>query len=80
MFDIAPLQIMIVLALALLVFGPKRLPEMGRNLGRGLRDFKGGLTDAVDRPDDDPDPAQPAGDRNPDVATATRAPHEAAGR
>jgi sec-independent protein translocase protein TatA len=43
-FDISPVQIVIVLALALLVFGPKRLPELGRNLGRGIRDFKGGLT------------------------------------
>lgn len=44
MFDISPIQIIIVLAIALLVFGPKRLPEMGRNLGRGIRDFRGGLT------------------------------------
>ncbi len=44
MFDIAPIQIVIVLAIALLVFGPKRLPEMGRSIGRGIRDFKDGLT------------------------------------
>lgn len=44
MFDISPIQIIIVLAIALLVFGPKRLPDMGRSLGKGIRDFKGGLT------------------------------------
>ena len=44
MFDISPIQIMIVLAIALLIFGPKRLPEMGRGLGKGLRDFKDGIS------------------------------------
>ena len=44
MFDISPVQIMIVLAIALLIFGPKRLPGLGRNLGSGVRDFKSGIT------------------------------------
>jgi sec-independent protein translocase protein TatA len=43
-FDISPVQIMIVLAIALLIFGPKRLPGMGRDLGRGIRDFTAGIT------------------------------------
>jgi len=42
-FDISPIQIIIVLAIALLIFGPKRLPDLGRNLGKGIRDFKEGI-------------------------------------
>ena len=39
MFDISPIQIIIVLVIALLVFGPKRRPAMGGAIGRGLREF-----------------------------------------
>lgn len=45
MFGLSPIQILIVLGIALLVFGAKRLPEMGRSLGAGLREFKDGITD-----------------------------------
>jgi sec-independent protein translocase protein TatA len=38
--SIGPLEIGIVLAIALLVFGPKKLPELGRGLGGGMREFK----------------------------------------
>ena len=44
MFDFSPIQIIIVLGIALLVFGPKRLPDLGRSLGNGIRDFRGALT------------------------------------
>lgn len=44
MFDFSPIQIIIVLVIALVVFGPKRLPEMGRNLGRSLREFKSSVS------------------------------------
>lgn len=42
--NIGPLEIGIVLVIALLVFGPKRLPELGNGLGRGLREFKETVT------------------------------------
>ena len=37
-------EILVVLAIALVIFGPKRLPEMGRSLGRGMREFKDSIT------------------------------------
>jgi sec-independent protein translocase protein TatA len=45
-------EILIVLVIALIVFGPKRLPEMGRSLGRGIREFKNSVTgqDEEDEP------------------------------
>jgi sec-independent protein translocase protein TatA len=40
----SPVQIIIVLVIVLLVFGAKRLPEMGRSLGRSMREFKGAVS------------------------------------
>lgn len=42
--NIGPLEIIVVLIIALIVFGPKRLPELGRSLGRGIREFRGSVT------------------------------------
>ncbi len=39
-----PTHLLFVLVIALLVLGPKRLPEVGRSLGRGIRDFKNALS------------------------------------
>jgi sec-independent protein translocase protein TatA len=43
-FGIGVWEILILLLVALLVFGPKRLPEMGRSLGRGMREFKDSIS------------------------------------
>lgn len=49
--NIGPLEIGIVLVIALLVFGPKKLPELGRSVGSGMREFKDGITNHHDRLD-----------------------------
>jgi sec-independent protein translocase protein TatA len=56
--NIGPLEIIVVLIIALIVFGPKRLPELGNSLGKGIREFKDSVTgdnkdddDAVEDPD-----------------------------
>ena len=51
--NIGPMELIIVLVIALIVLGPKRLPDAGRSLGRGLREFKDSLSG--DRRDDDED-------------------------
>jgi sec-independent protein translocase protein TatA len=46
--SIGPMELIIVLAIALLVVGPKKLPELGRSLGGGMREFKDSITGKVD--------------------------------
>jgi sec-independent protein translocase protein TatA len=46
--SIGPMELIIVLAIALLVVGPKKLPELGRSLGGGMREFKDSITGKAD--------------------------------
>ena len=51
--NIGPLEIAIVLAIALIIFGPAKLPELGKSAGKGFREFK----DSISGKDDEkPDP------------------------
>lgn len=53
--NVGPMELIILAAIALLVLGPKRLPDAGRSLGRGMREFKSAITGGDD--DRTPEPA-----------------------
>ena len=54
-FNIGPMELIIVLAIALIVLGPKKLPEVGKSLGRGMREFKDSISgDRHDERDERP--------------------------
>jgi sec-independent protein translocase protein TatA len=70
-FGIGIWEVLILLLVVLLVFGPKRLPEMGRSLGRGMREFK----DSISGKDfEDDEPAQKTTFRASSRASATPSP------
>jgi sec-independent protein translocase protein TatA len=67
---ISPWELLILLVVVLLVFGPKRLPEMGKSLGKGLREFKDSVSGRDD--DRDRDPAElPVGTQDTTAPPAT---------
>lgn len=66
MANVGPMEILVVLLIALIVFGPKRIPELGQSLGKGIREFKASL----EGHDDDPEMPEP--DANQVPASAPR--------
>jgi sec-independent protein translocase protein TatA len=82
--SIGPLELAIVLLIVLIVFGPKRLPGLGRQLGSGMREFKDSLTgkDKDDEGDDEePVVRQQSLDRSaaePEVVTGEARPQDQA--
>ncbi|HWC49313.1 MAG TPA: twin-arginine translocase TatA/TatE family subunit [Solirubrobacterales bacterium] len=42
--NVGPIEIFLVLLVALIVFGPKKLPELGKSLGRGINEFRGTIS------------------------------------
>ena len=57
---LTPTHLLLVLAVALLVFGPKRLPQMGRSLGQSIRELKEGLSTVADETKSALEPSDPA--------------------
>jgi sec-independent protein translocase protein TatA len=52
--NIGPMELIIVLVIVLVIFGPKRLPGLGKQLGTGMREFKDSIS-GKDHDDDDED-------------------------
>jgi sec-independent protein translocase protein TatA len=42
-FRVGPMELLVILGVALLVFGPKKIPELGKGLGDGIRNFKNAI-------------------------------------
>jgi sec-independent protein translocase protein TatA len=55
--NVGPMELIVILAIALIVLGPKKLPEVGKSLGKGMREFKESLAGDNERRDDDERPA-----------------------
>jgi sec-independent protein translocase protein TatA len=67
-FGIAWWEILLLLVVALLLFGAKRLPEMGRSLGSGMREFKDAVTGKGDADDERPELPRPTEDERVSAA------------
>lgn len=74
--SIGPLELLVVLGIILLIFGPKRLPAAGRALGQGIREFKDSIASRKRGGDDDEPAELPAG---PSRAAPAEGPGAASG-
>jgi sec-independent protein translocase protein TatA len=53
MFEkIGPMELVVILIVALLIFGPSKLPELGKSVGKGIREFKSAMKDITTTEDD----------------------------
>jgi sec-independent protein translocase protein TatA len=73
--NIGPMEIGLVLIIALIVFGPKKLPDLGRSLGKGIREFKGSIggddeSETTEVPPASIEPPRPSEREQPSPATA----------
>ena len=57
-FNVGPMELIVVLVIALVVLGPKKLPEVGKSLGKGMREFKESISGMGNNNDDDREEAK----------------------
>jgi sec-independent protein translocase protein TatA len=71
MWTPGPLEIVIILVIVLIIFGPKRLPDLGKSLGHGMREFKDSVTGKDKDKDELPEQSaeKPEPDREPEPAS-----------
>jgi len=72
--NIGPMELVVVLVIALIVLGPKRLPEVGRSLGKGIREFKDSINNIGGDDDEEVDVEEPPKQLATAAATAPAAP------
>jgi TatA/E family protein of Tat protein translocase len=78
-FNVGPAEILVILLLALIVFGPKRLPEIGKTVGKGLREFRQATQDVKNELslslDDDDDDDEPTSTTPPKAKSSSPSPN-----
>lgn len=67
-------ELLIILVVVLLIFGPRRLPEMAKGLGQSVREFRKSVRDMKDEFEEGTDPAENEGPKTPKPAAATERP------
>ena len=68
--NIGPMELIIVLVIVLLIFGPKRLPGLGKQLGTGMREFKDSISGKGGKDDDEDDEEERPSQQRREVETA----------
>ncbi|HTA21960.1 MAG TPA: twin-arginine translocase TatA/TatE family subunit [Terriglobales bacterium] len=59
-----PMHLLVIFGIALLVFGPKKLPELGKGIGEGIRGFKAAMNEVTANQEKEPSPATAANDHD----------------
>jgi sec-independent protein translocase protein TatA len=78
-FNVGPAEIIVILLIALIVFGPKRLPEIGKTVGKGLREFRQATQDVKNELslslDDDENEVEPSSSTPPKLDSSSPSPN-----